>query len=123
MLWSIETDDFFGKCGEKYPLLKTLNAELRGGIPPKVDPPEESKPDEKTDKIPTQKPDEKPQPPSTGICKKEGYVRDEHDCSIFYQCLNINGVYQAQKFNCPSELAFDPQINNCNYKNLVDGCN
>ncbi|KAK2580185.1 hypothetical protein KPH14_012451 [Odynerus spinipes] len=31
MLWSIETDDFQGACGEKYPLLKTLNHVLRGG--------------------------------------------------------------------------------------------
>ncbi|XP_020296290.1 chitinase-3-like protein 1 isoform X1 [Pseudomyrmex gracilis] len=119
MLWSIETDDFFGKCGEKYPLLKTLNAELRGSVPPKIDSSqEEPKPDEK----PNEKPDEKPQHPSS-ICKKEGYVRDEEDCGIFYQCLNINSVYQIQRFNCPNGLAFDPQINSCNYKNLVDGCN
>ncbi|XP_066603348.1 chitotriosidase-1-like [Prorops nasuta] len=31
MLWSIDTDDFHGKCGEKYPLLKTLNSVLRSG--------------------------------------------------------------------------------------------
>lgn len=34
MIWSIETDDFSGVCGEKYPLLKTLNAVLRTGQVP-----------------------------------------------------------------------------------------
>lgn len=29
MVWSIETDDFKGICGRKYPLLKTLNEGLR----------------------------------------------------------------------------------------------
>ncbi|KAL7296158.1 hypothetical protein TKK_0010699 [Trichogramma kaykai] len=29
MVWSVETDDFKGLCGEKYPLLKTLN-KIRG---------------------------------------------------------------------------------------------
>ncbi|XP_035724666.1 acidic mammalian chitinase-like [Vespa mandarinia] len=33
MLWSIETDDFHGACGEKYPLLKILNNVLRNGPP------------------------------------------------------------------------------------------
>lgn len=116
MLWSIETDDFFGKCGEKYPLLKTLNAGLRGGVP--VEPPKPTKQPPQT----TQSPQPPVTAPPSGICKKDGYVRDEQDCNIFYLCYNVNGVYQTQKFNCPNELAFDPKINSCNYKNLVDGC-
>jgi len=120
MLWSIETDDFSGNCGEKYPLLKTLNAGLRGGVP--VEPPK-----------PTEQPPQTTQPPPTtqppvtappnDICKNNGYVRDKQDCSVFYLCQNINGIYQVQKFNCPDNLAFDLKINGCNYKYLVDGCN
>lgn len=30
MAWSIETDDFLGTGGKKYPLLNVLNRELRG---------------------------------------------------------------------------------------------
>lgn len=31
MVWSIDMDDFLGKCGNvKYPLLRTLNEELKG---------------------------------------------------------------------------------------------
>ncbi|XP_008210082.1 probable chitinase 2 [Nasonia vitripennis] len=32
MAWSIETDDFKGVCGEKFPLLKTINYALRNGV-------------------------------------------------------------------------------------------
>ena len=28
MVWSIETDDFHGTCGENYPLLKSINKAL-----------------------------------------------------------------------------------------------
>ncbi|KAJ8680394.1 hypothetical protein QAD02_016181 [Eretmocerus hayati] len=30
MVWSLETDDFKGNCGEKYPLLNVINQNLRG---------------------------------------------------------------------------------------------
>lgn len=123
MLWSIETDDFHGNCGEKYPLLKTLNVKLRGGVP--IEPP---KPTEGPNKTNPPKPTAQPtQPPATapptGICKKPGYVRDEKDCSVFYQCIDINGSYKIERFSCSSGLAFDPSINGCNFKNNVAGCN
>lgn len=124
MIWSIETDDFRGNCGEKYSLLKTLNVKLRG----KVIPIEPSKPTEAPKETNPPKPTAQPtQPPATappnGICKKAGYVRDEKDCNVFYQCIQLNGIYKIVKFNCPSGLVFDTKINSCNYKNLVDGCN
>jgi len=123
MMWSIETDDFNGNCGEKYPLLKTLNAKLRGGVP--IEP---SKPTEAPKETNPPKPTAQPtQPPATtppsGICKKAGFVRDEKDCNVFYQCVDLNGIYKVERFTCPSGLAFDTNTNNCNYKNLVAGCN
>lgn len=124
MVWSIETDDFRGNCGEKYPLLKTLNAKLRG----KVIPTEPSKPTEspKETNLPrsTAQPTQPPAIiPPNGICKKAGYIRDEKDCNVFYQCVDINGTYKTVQYKCSSGLVFDDKINTCNYKNLVDGCN
>ena len=29
MVWSLDTDDFLGKCGEKYPLMKAINQNLK----------------------------------------------------------------------------------------------
>ncbi|XP_014472435.1 PREDICTED: chitinase-3-like protein 1 [Dinoponera quadriceps] len=125
MMWSIETDDFKGLCGEKYPLLKTLNAGLRGGVPvpPPVIPEVPDKPEVNPPEV-TQTPPvmTAPPPPPNGVCKKEGYVRDEQDCSVFYQCTNVGGQLQAQRFHCASGLAFDPAHNGCNYRDRVAGC-
>lgn len=118
MLWSIETDDFHGKCGETYPLLKTLNRVLRKDVkipeePPVVQPPTS------TPQPPTPTPNP---PPPTGVCTKEGYVRDPKDCSKFYFCQNVNGQYQVTPFHCAAGLVFDPKTTSCNYKDLVPGC-
>jgi len=29
MIWSLETDDYRGQCGEAYPLLRAINMKLR----------------------------------------------------------------------------------------------
>lgn len=121
MVWSIETDDFQGTCGEKYPLLKTLNAGLRGGVPV---PPPTTDSTKSPDKEPTPPPVTEPRPTAspTDICQQEGYVRDKENCSIFYICQNVNGVYKATQFSCPNDLVFDTKNNVCNFKNLVPEC-
>ncbi|XP_072764970.1 chitinase-3-like protein 1 [Anoplolepis gracilipes] len=113
MLWSIETDDFFGHCGTKYPLLKALNIGLRGGVPP-----EPTEPPTKPTAQPTQPPTARP----NGICKKSGYVRDPNDCSVFYDCVPSNGTLNPIRFTCPNGLAFNPSNNSCDYKSNVAGC-
>ncbi|XP_034177248.2 chitinase-3-like protein 1 isoform X1 [Osmia lignaria lignaria] len=109
MLWSVETDDFSGSCGDNYPLLSALNIVLRG-VTPAPAPPNRPKPDVT---LP---------PPSSSLCKQEGFVRDQKDCSTFYQCQLVNNEYVAHKFRCGAGLVFDPSIVACNYKYLVSGC-
>lgn len=49
MMWSIETDDFQGRChGEKYPLLKTINRVMNGLVPVPI--PNDNKPIKPTPK-------------------------------------------------------------------------
>ncbi|XP_076657145.1 chitinase-3-like protein 1 [Halictus rubicundus] len=114
MMWSVETDDFRGICGPKYPLLTKMNEVLRGRVPSDPQPP--------PNPPPTPKPTPPPPPPSSGLCNKEGYVRDPKDCSIFYYCQNVNGQWNPIQFHCPDGLAFDPSILACNYRDQVPGC-
>ncbi|KZC06560.1 putative chitinase 3, partial [Dufourea novaeangliae] len=65
MLWSIETDDFRGVCGQRYPLLSVLNSALNGGAAPAPAP--------VPNPTPTSAPQPPPQPPSGSVCNKEGY--------------------------------------------------
>ncbi|XP_076666712.1 chitinase-3-like protein 1 [Andrena cerasifolii] len=118
MLWSVETDDFRGTCGQKYPLLNALNSVLRGGVSPSPANPDPANPSP----APTAAPPPPPPPPSTSVCKEEGYVRDPNNCSTFYYCKNVDGQYQASTFHCAPGLAFDTSINVCNYKESVPGC-
>ena len=117
MMWSVETDDFRGTCGEKYPLLLTINRVLRGYNPSTTT----KRPD--TSAATATKPSSTtPSSSPIFVCTHEGYVRDSNDCSIFYYCQKVNGKYVANKFYCPYSLVFDTTINGCNYKYNVPGC-
>uniref|UniRef100_A0A1I8QE20 chitinase n=1 Tax=Stomoxys calcitrans TaxID=35570 RepID=A0A1I8QE20_STOCA len=103
MLWSIETDDFLGQCGEKYPLLKAINKKVATNT---------GNPTTTTQRPPTvssttSKPTVKP-PPSTN-CANDGFYADPNDCNKFYRC--VNGVRYA--FTCPAGLLFDKNSSNC----------
>lgn len=64
MVWSVETDDFKGLCGEKYPLLKQINHELHSGVASSQPTPEtpvdqeEEQPEKQTEEQPEEQPDE-----------------------------------------------------------------
>nr|XP_033321147.1 chitinase-3-like protein 1 isoform X1 [Megalopta genalis] len=119
MMWSVETDDFRGTCGQNYPLLTVMNEVLRGSEPSNPQPPPNTSTTSKPTPVPTTKP---PSPPASGICQKEGFIRDPNDCSVFYNCVNVNGKLVEYRLQCPDGLAFDPNINGCNYRDQVPGC-
>lgn len=118
MIWSVETDDFRGKCGGKYPLLKAINNKLgnsqgnsngNGGgeeeveVPPEPEQPEETNPS---------------QPENAGDCKSNGFFVQPNDCSRYYQC--VNGI--RYDFQCNHGLYFDVTSASCNWPDLVK-CN
>ncbi|XP_076759553.1 chitinase-3-like protein 1 isoform X1 [Xylocopa sonorina] len=122
MMWSVDTDDFRGNCGEKYPLLSTINRVLRGNVPSPV-PTHPSEPDVPGTGTPPKEPTPSPpSPPDNSVCTHEGYVRDPKDCSIFYYCRKLGGKYEISTFHCPAGLVFDLLFNGCNYKQNVAGC-
>ena len=117
MIWSIETDDFRGKCGPKYPLLNAVNNQLdivQGDNDVDVEVPQE--PSEPS--LPPTEPETKPEQPIANDCSVDGFIADSNDCSVYYQCSD--GV--SYKFVCSPGLHFDQTISTCNWPALVQ-CN
>ncbi|XP_055837885.1 acidic mammalian chitinase [Episyrphus balteatus] len=112
MIWSLESDDFHGNCGEKYILLKTIHSVLDGASYNK---PTQS-PIIKTTRVPAVT----TKAPSSYECASDamGYFRDPQECSVFYFC---NGKTKYT-FRCSPGLGFDTEMNGCNYIDQVN-CN
>ncbi|XP_063982354.1 chitinase-like protein 3 [Diachasmimorpha longicaudata] len=101
MVWSVESDDFRGVCGEPYPLLKTINAVLRGGKPG----PEEQTPPEK----PTL-------PPVSKHCTKEGNIPNPASCGFIVCIADAFGGFTEHYVECAPGLCFNPTANACDWK-------
>lgn len=135
MVWSMETDDFRGKChGEKYPLLKTIVKTMNGGGKPNIPqrpevvpagtPPSDSpnKPRPTTQRPTTESSGATNAPPSAnGECKEEG-IFPEGNCSGFYQCVRREKGFDKYSHSCPAGTAFNPSIKGCDHVDQVPGC-
>lgn len=144
MIWSIETDDFHGICGQgNFPLLKAIRAGLDSGntdtgssthtstvdpsIPPATESPstdatpEESSPTPSTDVPPT--PPSPNQPDIDGQCTAEGSFRNPNDCTRFIRCVPNGSGFKAYEYNCPSGTVFNNDNQVCDWPANVEGCN
>ncbi|EDW85810.1 uncharacterized protein Dwil_GK23269 [Drosophila willistoni] len=105
MIWSLESDDFQGKCGEgRNPLLRAINQVLFGQNTPT------GLHEEEDDATVTAHSFECPDHTSMG------YMRDPLNCSRFYYCNA--GI--SFSFDCPEGLHFDSITSNCNYAETVN---
>ncbi|XP_053686881.1 acidic mammalian chitinase-like [Sabethes cyaneus] len=127
MLWSIETDDFLGKCGRKFELTATLKDCLASTSTATTAKPSTTtatttktttKTSTTTAKTPTTVTTTKAsatttKSSSTGpfVCTTTGYFRDPVDCSKYYYC---SGTTQYA-FSCPAGLYFSPPILACDW--------
>ena len=139
MVWSVETDDFKGICGNgKYPLLSLINRIVRDYVPSTSSPPTAvptsststpTKTSPSTIDPPTNEPSEATtsDPPTgttgteattldpTYVCSENRTFRHPNECSIFFICAE-GRLFQ---FSCPGDLVYDPLINGCNWRDSV----
>ncbi|XP_037825720.1 acidic mammalian chitinase-like [Lucilia sericata] len=120
MIWSIETDDFRGNCGVKYPLLKAVNDKM-GNSQTESDVGEtggagNSSSNEDVEIPSSSEQNSSNQSEESGDCSTDGFFVYANDCTRYYQC--VNGV--RHDFQCNSGLYFDTATNTCNWPNLVE---
>lgn len=134
MVWSVETDDFHGTCGEQYTLLNTLNRGLRdNGVITTTTVSSSSvtattmwsssttqttvlSPSTTTTQHSTTTQQITTAIPGQFTCVSTGYFRDPKDCSKFYYCDNTTRF----DFACPAGLYFDETSLVCNWANAVN---
>ncbi|KAF7490087.1 Chitotriosidase-1 [Sarcoptes scabiei] len=126
MLWSIDTDDFGGYCGQgKFPLTRMISKQLNkvDGPDPKIDVYHyhRSSTDSTyaTKTSPTTLPSTKNHPeltmsPAKFQCKRFGFFADPLDPRIFHQCLRKkSGKWKDYNFRCSVGTHFDERFHVC----------
>lgn len=116
MVWSIETDDFLGICGNgRYPLLTVINSVVRQEASATTNLP--SATDATTTNLPSTTDATTTKAPSESfVCLSDGVFRDSENCAAFYMCIGVN-MYE---FTCPNGLLFDLNSKTCNWPSEVD---
>lgn len=124
MIWSLETDDFHGKChGESFPLIKTLYRTLNGEIP--LPPPTTTTTLNPNSTQPTTETTTVSPPPPSDVCNWEGFNPDPAAgpcASSFYWCLANNGDWTALLRTCAPGTYFNEPIQACTFPELIPGC-
>ncbi|XP_056636318.1 probable chitinase 10 [Diorhabda sublineata] len=92
-------DDFKGLCGAKWPLLTTINSELKGVNPVFISDAME---------VPPTKP--------FGVCDSVGYYSDSSNCAAYYICKN-GLIYHL---SCGNDLMFNPTNGKCDHVNPLN---
>nr|AUM84818.1 chitinase-like protein 7 [Lutzomyia longipalpis] len=115
MVWSVDMDDFSGKCGGgRYPLLAALNSELKDyKVALEYDGPFESHGPRGA--YTTKDPNE------VTCAEEDGHIsyhRDNNDCTHYYMCEGERKHHMP----CPANLVFNPSENVCDWPENVDGC-
>ncbi|KAI5644636.1 glycosyl hydrolases family 18 domain-containing protein [Phthorimaea operculella] len=141
MLWSIETDDFNGLCGEDFPLLRAINKALgrnvdgnevesttAGEVTATEGPTVEATTEDATTENATTEDDSTETPttdapttegassPPDSVCVVEGIRSNPNNCASFLMCIrDAHGELYPVVFKCPAQTLFDPEHLFCDF--------
>jgi hypothetical protein len=62
---------------------------------------------------------------SRSLCKTEGYFRNPHDCTLYYRCVEVDGLLTLYDYShqpCASGLVFDEDQRTCVIKEDSKPC-
>lgn len=110
MVWSIDTDDFLGKCKDgPFPLMHAINDVIQG----KTTLPWSST--STTTAISSIPPEETTTEKNSGTeeCTAAGFFRNENDCHKFYECVQSGDGFLKYEFSCPDGTIFDDTLHIC----------
>jgi chitinase len=115
MVWSVDMDDFTGRCGSgKYPLLNTLKTELENyKVTLEYDGPYESHGPRGA--YTTKDPNE------VTCAEEDGHISyhpDKSDCTHYFMCEGERKHHMP----CPANLVFNPNENVCDWPENVESC-
>lgn len=122
MIWSIETDDFHGRCNQgAFPLLNAINAAAGGHPTTKwtTAPTQSTTPTKPGETTTTQAggapttTTEASTGGGSGDCTAEGFFRYANDCSKYYECVRNGDTFLKYDFSCPAGTIFDNVLHIC----------
>lgn len=129
MVWSIETDDFQGTCGETFPLIKAMWKAVNGDIiappPPTTTTRDPSAPPPTTTTTTTTTTRPVPTGDPSAICREQGFNADLDDCTTFYNCNwdPINNKWDIAVYHCPPGTGYNDAGHYCDYDYNIPRCN
>ncbi|KAK4016542.1 Chitotriosidase-1 [Daphnia magna] len=107
MFWELSLDDYLGVCNMgPRPFSNAITATLEG------------RPFDTSTPAPTARPSTTPTPPPITCTNNGEYYADPSDCRKYYQC--VFGVINV--YYCPTSLAFNSNIDQCDWPYNVPGC-
>ena len=62
---------------------------------------------------------------SVSLCKKEGFFRHPHNCNLYYECINEDGIFRIYDYHdqsCPAGLVFDEVHAVCTKMEKTEPC-
>ncbi|XP_037074482.1 chitinase-3-like protein 1 [Pollicipes pollicipes] len=112
MFWSIDNDDFRGRCsGKPYPLIEAAKEAFLAPAPGDLP---------KQAKGPTPPPPATPDPGAGFNCKREGFFAHPEECNKYFWCLAGGPLgIVPHSFTCPSGLLFNRQTDSCDFPRNV----